>query len=212
MRHRIAGNRINMPEPRRRAAIRSMIEGLILHEAIVTTEARAKAIKSEAERLIAMALRGRKEAYALVENTVGDKALVQQLWDLAGEANFSLHSAILSNEDRLLQNKVPLRPETRVAYEEKLADRKKRLLALVSDEKEASAVLEATRKARAMEVHTRRTIASHMPSQLVIRKLFDYGFQDRFIGRNGGYTRISKLGRRAGDGADMVKIQLVFND
>ena len=58
MRHRVAGNRINMPEPRRRAAIRSMIDGLYTHEHIHTTEARAKAVQGEAERLIATAIRG----------------------------------------------------------------------------------------------------------------------------------------------------------
>ena len=46
MRHRIAGNRINMPEPQRRAAFRNMIDGLFIHEHIKTTEARAKAVRA----------------------------------------------------------------------------------------------------------------------------------------------------------------------
>ena len=40
MRHRIAGNRIGMPEPQRRAAFRSLIDGLYIHERIHTTQAR----------------------------------------------------------------------------------------------------------------------------------------------------------------------------
>ena len=43
MRHRVAGNRINMPEAQRRAAIRNLIDGLYTWEHITTTEARAKA-------------------------------------------------------------------------------------------------------------------------------------------------------------------------
>ena len=55
MRHRVAGNRINMPEARRRAAIRSMVDGLFLHEHIQVTLARAKVAQSEAEKLIGIA-------------------------------------------------------------------------------------------------------------------------------------------------------------
>ncbi len=62
MRHRMAGNRINMPEPRRRAAVRSMVDGLFIWEHINTTDARAKVAQGEAERLIAIAIRGHKRA------------------------------------------------------------------------------------------------------------------------------------------------------
>ena len=63
MRHRIAGNRVNMPEARRRAAFRNMIDGLYTHEHIQTTEARAKAIQAEAEHLITIAIRGHNKAW-----------------------------------------------------------------------------------------------------------------------------------------------------
>ena len=72
MRHRVAGNRINMPEARRRAAIRSMIDGLYTWEHITTTEARAKAVRGEAERLIAIAIRGHNDAWAHLKAVVKD--------------------------------------------------------------------------------------------------------------------------------------------
>ena len=51
-----------MPEPRRRAARRSMMAGLIRYDRIETTEARARAIRGEAEKLIDIAIKGRQEA------------------------------------------------------------------------------------------------------------------------------------------------------
>jgi large subunit ribosomal protein L17 len=209
VRHRVAGNRINMPEARRRAAFRSMIDGLVLFDHITTTEARAKAVKSEAEHMIALALRGRREALAHVMDLVKDESIVQQLWVLAGEANFSLDSEVASNEERLKLNKVPLRPETHALRERELQDRKNRLLAIIKDKEKAQAALTATREARAKEVHARRTIMKHLPNPAVIRKLFSPEFQERFTNRNGGYTRIVKLGRRVGDGAEMVRLELV---
>jgi len=209
VRHRVAGNRINMPEARRRSAIRNMIDGLILYDHITTTEARAKAIKAEAERLINIALRGRRTALAHIRGVVKDDALVQQLWDMAGEASFSLETEVASNEERLKLNKVPLRPETFERYQRQLAERKDRLRKLIKDDQQAQAALTAAREGRALELHARRTVGRHLPNKTVQKKLFSPEFYARFENRKGGYTRISKLGRRAGDAADMVRFELV---
>src|SRR5579863_6519046 len=62
LRHRVAGNRMSMPEPRRRSARRNLMAGLIRYDRIQTTEARARAIRGEAEKLIDIAVKGRLAA------------------------------------------------------------------------------------------------------------------------------------------------------
>src|SRR5205823_5416286 len=73
VRHRVAGNRMSMPEPRRRAARRSLMAGLIRYDRINTTEARARAIRGEAEKLIDKAIKGRQAALAHLHSVVPDE-------------------------------------------------------------------------------------------------------------------------------------------
>ena len=62
----------------------------------------------------------------------------------------------------------------------------------------------------AEKVAARRQVAAQLGnnSNEVIKKLFDE-IGPRFVGRNGGYTRVLKLGPRFGDKAEMVIIELV---
>jgi large subunit ribosomal protein L17 len=56
--------------------------------------------------------------------------------------------------------------------------------------------------------HARRMALSKLASKDAMRKLFAFAPQD-YSGRNGGYTRITKIGPRLGDGAQMAVIELV---
>jgi large subunit ribosomal protein L17 len=57
----------------------------------------------------------------------------------------------------------------------------------------------------------RRQVLTMVSDKDVVRHLFD-DIAPRFIDRPGGYTRIMRLGRRRGDGADLAIIEFVDYD
>ena len=60
------------------------------------------------------------------------------------------------------------------------------------------------------DLHSRRLAISHLGNNSeLVREIFEKVNQGMFEGRNGGYTRIMKLGPRKGDGAPMVIMELV---
>lgn len=125
MRHQVAGYKLNRTPSGRIALRRLLIKQFFTHGRIRTTEAKAAAIRGEAERMITLA-RNVKDA---------------------------------------------------------------------DDSKKVAA---------------RRLVASRLGnnSNDVIKKLFDE-IAPRFAERNGGYTRVLKLGPRVGDKAEMVLLELV---
>jgi large subunit ribosomal protein L17 len=62
--------------------------------------------------------------------------------------------------------------------------------------------------ARRGDLHARRQAARTIRDKEALKKLFD-SLGPRYAERNGGYTRILKLGRRQGDGAEIAVVQLV---
>jgi large subunit ribosomal protein L17 len=58
MRHRVAGRHLGRTSAQRRALFRNLVRELYLHERIITTEAKARSIRSDAERLITKAKKG----------------------------------------------------------------------------------------------------------------------------------------------------------
>ncbi len=60
MRHRVAGRRLGRSTGHRRALFRNLITELFRHERIKTTEAKAKAIRAQAEKMITTAKRGQR--------------------------------------------------------------------------------------------------------------------------------------------------------
>jgi large subunit ribosomal protein L17 len=58
------------------------------------------------------------------------------------------------------------------------------------------------------KVNARRLVAARLGDPKLVKKLFDE-IAPRYANRNGGYTRIFKLGPRLGDAAEMVLLELV---
>ena len=59
------------------------------------------------------------------------------------------------------------------------------------------------------DLAARRAVVSALPNEpLVVTKLFDE-IAPKYADRSSGYTRIVKLGPRAGDAAEIVQIELV---
>src|SRR5438105_15612042 len=60
-------------------------------------------------------------------------------------------------------------------------------------------------------LHTRRQAAAFLETPAAVKKLFDR-LGTRFGQRNGGYTRVVRLGWRKGDGAEQAMLELVGSE
>ncbi|MCX8144462.1 MAG: 50S ribosomal protein L17 [Bacteroidia bacterium] len=67
-------------------------------------------------------------------------------------------------------------------------------------------------RAKEDTMHNRRVVFSYLKNKEGVKALFDE-VREKILNRNGGYTRIIKIGHRKGDAAEMAMIELVdFND
>lgn len=120
MRHLKSGRKFGRNRDQRRALFRTLTKQLFQYESIHTTEAKAQAVRPQAERLITLAKRG----------------------------------------------------------------------------------------VQGNRVHAQRLAMARLDDKVVVKKLFDE-LAPRYQQRPGGYVRITKLGPRQGDGAEMVQMELV---
>ncbi len=62
--------------------------------------------------------------------------------------------------------------------------------------------------AKQNDLHHKRRALSFITKKDVVKKLFDE-IAPRYLDKNGGYTRITKIGPRRGDAAEMSILELV---
>lgn len=88
MRHRRSGRQLNRNSGQRKALFRNLTKELFTHEVIHTTEAKAKALRPQAEKLITLAKRGvdgspqyQVHARRLAQARLNDPQIVKKLFD-----------------------------------------------------------------------------------------------------------------------------------
>jgi len=85
MRHHNRVPLLGKPKDQRRALLRALTTELIRNGRITTTKTRAKAVRSEADRMITLAKDGSLSARRRALGYLYDKQLVQALFDQVGE-------------------------------------------------------------------------------------------------------------------------------
>lgn len=84
MRHRVAGRHLGRNSSQRQALFRNLITDLFRYERIETTEAKAKAIRAEAEKLVTLAKRGDVHARRLAARRIMDPDVTKRLFETLG--------------------------------------------------------------------------------------------------------------------------------
>ena len=85
MRHRAKHKQLSRTASHRRALLANMATSLFRHDRIETTEAKAKALRPYAERLITLARRGDLHARRLVERKIKDRDVSHRLFAELGK-------------------------------------------------------------------------------------------------------------------------------
>ena len=165
----------------RKALLRNQVTALLNHGRIVTTEAKAKEIRKIAEGLIALAV---KEKDSFEEVTVKAKvARKDKDGKRVKEVVDGKKVTVYDEVDKKIKKDLPSRLHAR-----------RQMLKVLYPVKEVPTA-QAGRKKNTKEVD-------------LVAKLFDE-IAPKYENRNGGYTRIVKIGQRKGDAAMEVLIELV---
>ena len=165
----------------RKALIRSQVTALLHNGKIVTTEARAKEIRKVAEGLIALAVK-EKDNFETVKVTA--------------------KVARKDKDGKRVKEVVNGKKVT--VYDEVEKEIKKDLPSRLHARRQMLKVLyDVTEVPQAAAGKKKNTNSVDLP-----KKLFEE-IAPKYVSRNGGYTRIVKIGQRKGDAAMEVVLELV---
>ena len=188
----------------RKALLRNQVTNLLYHGKIVTTQAKAKEVQKIAEGLIAMAVR-EKDNFETVKVTAKvarkdkDGKRVKQIIDK--DTKKVLSETHRDKDGKLLKIENGV---TVTVYDEVEKEIKKDLPSRLHARRQMLRVLYPV-----TEVPTKNAGKKKATKEVdLVAKIFDeYG--TKYAGRNGGYTRIIKIGQRKGDAAMEVVLELV---
>lgn len=188
----------------RKALLRNQVTALILNGRIMTTQARAKEVQKQVEPLIALAVK-EKDNFETVKVTAKvarkdkDGKRAKQIVDKDT-------GKVLSDTHRDKEGKI-LRIEngkTVTIYDEIEKEIKKDLPSRLHARRKMLKVLyPVTEVPQAVAGRKKGTKEVDL-----VAKLFDE-IAPKYVSRNGGYTRIIKVGQRKGDAAMVVVLELV---
>lgn len=81
MRHRVQGRKLGRTTAHRKALFRNQLTSLFTHERIITTVAKAKELRPQAERMVTLARTGSLADRRQILRTVPNKEVVRRLFD-----------------------------------------------------------------------------------------------------------------------------------
>ena len=179
--HASGYRKLGKTTPQRKALLRNQVTNLLYHGKIKTTETRAKEVKRIAEKLITLAI---KEKDNFEEVTVAAKVAKK-------DANGKRVKEVVDGK------KVTVYDEVEKTIKKDKPSRlhaRRQMLKVLYDVTEVPTTAAGRKK---------NTKSVDLPA-----KLFDE-IAPKYVSRNGGYTRIVKIGQRKGDGAMEVILELV---
>ena len=165
----------------RKAMIRSQVTALLYHGSIKTTEARAKEIRKVAEGLIALAVKEKDnfETVTVTAKVAKKDAEGKRVKEVVNGKKVTVYDEV----QKEIKKDKPSRLHAR-----------RQMLKVLYDVTEVPTAAAGKKK---------NTNSIDIPA-----KLFDE-VAPKYVSRNGGYTRIVKIGQRKGDGAMEVLLELV---
>lgn len=165
----------------RKAMIRSQVTALLHHGKIVTTDTRAKEIRKVAEGLIALAVKEKDnfETVTVTAKVARKDANGKRVKEVVNGKKVTVYDEV----QKEIKKDKPSRLHAR-----------RQMLKVLYDVTDVPAAAAGKKK---------NTKSVDLPA-----KLFDE-IAPKYTSRNGGYTRMVKIGQRKGDGAMEVLLELV---
>ena len=173
--------KLSRTSDQRKALLRSQVTSLLYHGKIVTTEAKAKEVRKIAESMIAMAVRERDnfETVTVTAKVARKDAEGKRVKEVVDGKKKTVYDEV----QKEIQKDSPSSLHAR-----------RQMLKVFYPVKEVP-VKAAGRKKNTKDID-------------LVKKMFEE-IAPKYANRNGGYTRIVKIGQRKGDGAMEVLLELV---